>query len=98
MTLDLSKPVLTKTGQEARIYTTEGPGSFPVVGVYESALTPGYWSPGMWDTNGNYFTGDVGRELVNAKEEKTFELYLNLYRDVSGKVYGQVHSSPTIAK
>lgn len=57
--IDISKKYKTAANADVQIYTTEGPGKYPVVGVVESESVHGRWHPNMWDSNGKSPYGKV---------------------------------------
>ena len=48
--IDLTKPVQTRDGREARVFFTEGGGSFPVLGAFNNGT--GIWNLGRWSMDG----------------------------------------------
>ena len=46
MTLDFTKPITTRDGRAVRILCTDGPGQFPVIGIYEGTTTIDRWYAG----------------------------------------------------
>ena len=65
MSLDLSKPLQTRDGREARIYASDGGGEFPVHGAVKNFEV---WRGASWTIAGKYFDREDGRsvnDLVN---------------------------------
>ena len=59
---------LTRDGREARVYTTDGGGDFPVHGAF---LRNGEWVIEEWNLNGgfNFFGLTYALDLVSEIEE-----------------------------
>jgi len=54
--IDWDKPLQTKKGRKAVIYTTEGKDpEHPIVGDFWSIL--GYWETAHWTKEGRFFSG-----------------------------------------
>ncbi len=67
--IDLSKPVMTKNGCEARVYTTRGENqSYPVVGEYFNAHNT--WTAFSWRADGGS-PYHLHLELINVPQQQT---------------------------
>lgn len=77
--LDLTKPVKTRGGREARIYSTDGGGGYPVHGaIYIEEKKQ--WVQATWTLDGYYTVNNrVGScDLVNVSKKIT--RWINFYR------------------
>jgi hypothetical protein len=82
MTIDFTKPVVTRSGKAVKILTTEALGDFPVFGnIYDATCTLSFMA------DGNYFDEGYEHEndLMNVPE--VVVRYANLYSSGHTSIY-----------
>lgn len=78
MTLDFSKPIITRDGRAVRILCTDGPGNEPVIGIVGDSVL-------SWHKDGKHFVGGgpSGADLINQPVKRRG--WANLYKDRNGR-------------
>ena len=82
--LDLSKPVQTRDGREARIYASDGAGEFCLHGAIKEKSKSGFRIR-TWKADGRAHSGFSFECLVNVPQKKTG--WLNIYEGGRGYLY-----------
>jgi len=92
MMIDYNKPVETREGSPARIYSTDtggNGGTFPIHGAIQDCS--GEWVITSWTESGRHtsaITIDSPRDLLNSLEYRWLNIYHGADRlDPAGKVY-----------
>ena len=91
MTLDLTKPAMTRDGREVELLTTKGRGAYPIVGYILYCEFPSCWK--LCGRNSEHTEGDW--DLVNVPEPpRVMDFWMNVYPlSISG-----VHRSKEFAE
>lgn len=85
MTLDLSKPVRTRRGDDVSIITTTANGPYPVIGEYiDVRCIKDSWAAGRWNLAGECVSHDATMTLINVPE--TVECWTRVYAHGLGMV------------
>lgn len=81
MTLDLTKPVQTRDGSEAKISGTDNPGDYPVYGYIKASDDE--WVPECWTREGRQISDAVGDlDIINVPVK--LMRWVNVYRKSDG--------------
>lgn len=86
--LDLTKPVQTRDGRRAQIFSHDGGTAFPILGAVESAANqgrPAHWNLQRWTPKGVFYATDApshGCDLVNVPQRIHRRVWVNVYNDV----------------
>lgn len=77
--IDWSKPVRTRDGREARVYSTDSGGTYPVHGAIKSLA--GVWHMNQWTSSGECagFRVDTSSDLVNVPRRVKVDCWLNVF-------------------
>jgi hypothetical protein len=92
--IDLTKPVQTRDGDEARIYAQDGGGEWPVHGAVKGECG---WESATWTAAGRYYEDgahqEYERDLVNIPERRRLTGWVNVYDYDATGVDNKVHLS-----
>ena len=77
--IDTTKKYTTRDRREARIYATDGAGSYPLHGAVKQEN--GEWHTVEWTEDGYYLADETeeARDLVEAVEQKMLKGWVNIY-------------------
>lgn len=85
MTIDLTKPVVTKLNKcKVRILCTDAPGEYPIVGIIEGSSAIVRWN--MNGENAGHHINDY-RDLINEPEPPKSLGWLVLYKNKERYIY-----------